>query len=160
MRRNDAIRLEDVDQYDAVLLSPGPGLPSEAGIMPELIEKYANSKPMLGVCLGHQALCEHFGGKLKNMREVWHGRISNCHLTDDSVLFKGLPSHFNVGHYHSWVVDESSVGKGMRVTAKNEKDWVMAAEHDSLPLMGVQFHPESVMTEFGHQMIQNWIESL
>ena len=160
MHRNDAIRLSDIDRFDAILLSPGPGLPSEAGIMPELIEKYSTTKPMLGVCLGHQALCEYFGGKLQNMDNVWHGRISKCHVQASTILFEGLPESFEVGHYHSWIVDPTSPGKDMKVTALNDKGWVMAAQHTSLPLMGVQFHPESVMTEYGHQIIQNWIQSI
>ena len=158
--RNNEITLEAVAAYDAIVLSPGPGLPSEAGIMMELIATYAATKPILGVCLGHQALCEHFGGELENLATVWHGRDSACTQVESDVLFEGITSPFSVGHYHSWSVKKDQLGEGLIQTAENEHGWVMAMRHESLPLHGVQFHPESVMTPDGLTMISNWVKSL
>ncbi|WP_306639945.1 anthranilate synthase component II [Sanyastnella coralliicola] len=156
--RNDAIALDEVAAYDAVVLSPGPGLPKEAGIMMDLIERYVETKPILGVCLGHQALCEYFGGQLLNLPEVYHGRVSQCHIKDREGLFQGIPTPFTIGHYHSWVIDPETSGKGIQVTAINEFGWMMAMRHEQHPCCGVQFHPESVMTEYGKELLRNWVE--
>lgn len=157
--RNDKIALDDVEKYDKILLSPGPGIPSEAGILLDLIRKYAPSKSILGVCLGHQAIAEAFGAKLTNLSHVLHGIASqNTILDTDEVLFYNTPSPFNIGHYHSWVVDESSMSKELVVTSKDQKGNVMSLRHQVYDVRGVQFHPESVLTEHGKQLLKNWLE--
>ena len=156
--RNDKISVEDAMLYDAIVLSPGPGLPSEAGVMMDVIAAAHSSKPILGVCLGLQALVEYFGGSLKNLGKVIHGRSSLCFSVENSILFENINSPFEVGHYHSWVAD--TIPNELIVTAKNEDDLVMAIRHRSLPIEAVQFHPESVLTPEGKQMIKNWIDSI
>lgn len=158
--RNNEIEMEAIEAYDAIVLSPGPGLPNEAGILMEVIQKYATTKPILGVCLGHQALCQHFGGELLNLDTVWHGRDSNCKQIAPDILFDGITSPFKVGHYHSWSVSKDNIGTELIQTAESEHGWVMAMQHESLPIHGVQFHPESVMTPDGLKMISNWVDSL
>ncbi|MDN3688421.1 anthranilate synthase component II [Cyclobacterium jeungdonense] len=155
--RNDKIRLETVDQYNKILLSPGPGIPSEAGIMPELIKKYAPTKDILGVCLGHQAIGEAFGGGLINLSEVVHGVASKVRIQPDP-LFKGLPEFFTVGRYHSWVIDETLLPKELEVIAKTPDGQIMAVRHVEYQVKGLQFHPESILTEHGVEIIKNWIE--
>lgn len=158
--RNDSIALEEVQEYDAIVLSPGPGLPEESGILMKLIERYFEHKPIFGVCLGHQAICQFFGGELVNLDTVWHGRESEVNLKKPSFLFENIEMPMTVGHYHSWTVHPENIGTNMLVTAINEKGWVMAVEHETLPICGVQFHPESVMTPSGLQLIKNWVNSL
>lgn len=155
--RNDKISLEEVDAYDKILLSPGPGLPSEAGIMPQLIKKYAPSKDILGVCLGHQAIGEAFGGGLINLTEVVHGVASKVKITPD-YLFDGLPEYFTVGRYHSWVIDATLLPDELEVTSKTPDGQIMAIKHKSFEVRGLQFHPESILTENGVEIIKNWIE--
>ncbi len=157
--RNDKISLEDVDQYDKILLSPGPGLPSEAGIMPELIKKYAASKDILGVCLGHQAIGEAFGGGLINLTEVVHGVASKVKIMKDP-LFEGIPESFTVGRYHSWVIDETMLPSELEVMAKTPDGQIMAVRHKTHKVKGLQFHPESILTENGVSIIKNWIEGV
>ncbi len=157
--RNNKIDLESVNQYDKILLSPGPGLPSEAGIMPALIQKYAPTKSILGVCLGHQAIGEAFGAKLLNLPEVLHGISSTINIIKPkSKLFDNLPIQFKIGHYHSWVVEKKSIKNPLKITAIDKDGFVMAISHETYDVHGVQFHPESVLTEFGHQILKNWIE--
>ncbi|MFN6379844.1 MAG: anthranilate synthase component II [Flavobacteriales bacterium] len=156
--RNDAISVQKALTYNAIVLSPGPGLPSEAGIMMEVIKAAHSTKPILGVCLGLQAIIEFFGGSLKNLGKVIHGRSSQCLVTENSILFDNIQSPFEVGHYHSWVADV--VPNDLIVTAKNEDNLVMAVRHKSLPIEAVQFHPESVLTPEGKQMIKNWVNSI
>jgi anthranilate synthase component 2 len=158
VRRNDAFLLEEVERYDKILLSPGPGIPSEAGLMPELLHRYAATKSILGICLGHQALAEAFGGTLLNLAEVQHGVASTVTVQSDR-LFDGLPSSFRVGRYHSWVVDEQSLPQELEVIARTEDQQIMALRHRHFDLRGLQFHPESILTEHGSQLIQNWIQS-
>lgn len=155
--RNDKISLEEVDAYDKILLSPGPGLPSEAGIMPELIKKYAPSKDILGVCLGHQAIGEAFGAGLINLTEVVHGVASKIKIKPD-LLFDGLPEYFTVGRYHSWVIDATMLPEVLEVTSKTPDGQIMAIKHKEFEVRGLQFHPESILTENGVQIIKNWIE--
>jgi len=158
--RNNRISLEEVGAYDAIVLSPGPGLPADAGIMPELIRTYAPSKKILGVCLGMQAIGEVFGGQLLNLPSVFHGVATTATiLKPDEVLFKGLPASIEVGRYHSWVVDETSIPPELEITAVDATGRVMALRHRSLDVRGVQFHPESVLTPHGKTMIKNWLES-
>ena len=156
--RNDKISLEDVDQYDKILLSPGPGVPSEAGIMPELLKKYASSKSILGVCLGHQAIGEAFGGSLINLSEVLHGVASQVKVEKD-LLFEGIPDKFSIGRYHSWVIDESTLSPDLEVIARTPDKQIMAVRHKAYSVRGVQFHPESILTENGIRIVKNWLEA-
>lgn len=154
--RNDKISLDDVAKYDLIVLSPGPGVPAEAGIMPELIKRYAAEKTILGVCLGHQAIGEAFGGKLINLEQVHHGIETEMTRTkSDDVVFAGVPEKFNAGRYHSWVIDPATMPAELEITATGEYGGVMAMQHRNLAIFGVQFHPESIMTEHGRLMIRN-----
>lgn len=157
LRRNNQISLDEVEAFTHVLLSPGPGLPSEAGRMPELIARYAGKKSLLGVCLGHQALGEHFGAQLYNLPQPLHGLATSAQLADDSRLFQGLPSAIEVGRYHSWSVAEEDLHPDIRITARDEAGQVLALEHKTWPLFGVQFHPESVLTQHGASILKNWL---
>lgn len=157
--RNDKITLEEVDKYNTIVLSPGPGLPSEAGILLPLIEKYAATKKILGVCLGHQAIGEIFGATLVNMNQVVHGKAKNTKITGDDKVFKGLPLEFETGRYHSWVLDYNTVENPLLITAIDDDGFVMAIKHKEFDVHGVQFHPESVMTPLGKQMMENWLYS-
>ncbi len=157
--RNDAITLAEADRYEAIVLSPGPGLPKDAGIMPELIRRYAPSKTILGVCLGHQAIGEVFGARLKNLEQVYHGLETPMHVLDESdALFQGLPNPFPAGRYHSWVVQRDSLPEEFIVTAEDAEGEIMAMRHRTYELRGVQFHPESVMTVHGIHMLANWLK--
>ncbi len=156
--RNDKISLEEVDQYDKILLSPGPGLPSEAGIMPELLRKYSPTKTILGVCLGHQAIGEAFGGDLINLAEVLHGVASQVTVKND-LLFEQIPDTFSIGRYHSWVIDESTLSPDLEVIARTPDQQIMAVRHKKFNVRGVQFHPESILTENGVKIMKNWLES-
>ncbi len=156
--RNDKIPLEAVKSYDKILLSPGPGIPVEAGIMLDLIREYAPSKSILGVCLGHQAIGEAFGAKLLNLPEVLHGIASqNTILVEDEKLFQNLPATFKIAHYHSWVVDERTINGSLRVTGRDTQQNLMALSHTQYDVKGVQFHPESILTEYGMEMMRNWL---
>jgi len=157
--RNDKISLEEVDAYDKILLSPGPGLPSEAGIMPELIRKYAPTKDILGICLGNQAIGEAFGGGLINLTEVVHGVATKIKIKPDP-LFEGLPEYFTVGRYHSWVIDATLFPEELEVISKTPDGQIMAVKHKEFAVRGLQFHPESILTEHGVQIIKNWIEGI
>ncbi len=155
--RNDAISLDAVADYQAIVLSPGPGLPSEAGIMPALLGRYAGQKPILGVCLGHQAIGEAFGAKLHNLRDVYHGIETPINRTEvEEPLFAGMPEHFPAGRYHSWVVQKDSLPPELLVTAVDKRGEVMAMRHRNYNLRGVQFHPESIMTPQGKQLLENF----
>jgi len=156
--RNDKITVDEVDEYDKILLSPGPGLPKDAGIMPELIEQYAPTKGILGICLGHQAIAEAFGGKLLNMPAVLHGIADIAHLTSEDQIFDGLPKEFKVCHYHSWTVIPGSMNGSIDVTAVDQNDNIMALRHREFDVRGLQFHPESIITEHGKQIMKNWLE--
>lgn len=156
--RNDKIALEAVAQYDKILLSPGPGIPEEAGILLEVIRTYAPTKSILGVCLGHQAIGEAFGGQLLNMGEVLHGVTTKALITDPNErLFRGLPSEIEVCRYHSWTVIPDTLPDELHVTAVDEKGHIMAQAHRQYDVRGVQFHPEAYLTQFGKEMILNWL---
>ena len=156
--RNDKIDLEEVKKYDKILLSPGPGIPDEAGIMKEVIATYSPTKSILGVCLGHQGIGEAFGAKLYNIPNVLHGVTSKAMVTDKSEkLFKDVPDQFEVCHYHSWAIVAESIPSDLKVTATNPDGLVMAIAHRKFDARGVQFHPESIMTEHGKKIIQNWL---
>ncbi|MBL0234527.1 MAG: aminodeoxychorismate/anthranilate synthase component II [Chitinophagaceae bacterium] len=170
--RNDQIPLEKVKDYDKIILSPGPGIPSEAGELLPLINEYAASKSILGVCLGHQAIGEAFGGKLVNLDKVYHGvateiqvrsfELGAC-LPDRQVgsqnLFNGLPEKIMVGRYHSWIISEEGFPEELEITAKDENGYVMALRHKQYDVQGVQFHPESVLTPDGRTIIENWLKA-
>jgi anthranilate synthase component 2 len=159
VRRNDKISIEEVNRFDKIVLSPGPGLPDEAGILKELIKTYAGKKSILGVCLGHQAIGEVFGGKLINLERVYHGIATTIALeVDNEPMFKDLPKEFKGGRYHSWIVERESLPACFEITATEENGQIMAMRHKEFDLRGVQFHPESVLTEFGQHMIANWLK--
>lgn len=155
--RNDAITLEGVNAYDVIVLSPGPGIPEEAGIMPELIKRYAKDKFILGVCLGHQAIGEAFGAKLQNLAHVFHGIESAMDITDDkAILLKGLKSPFQAGRYHSWVIEKGTLPSELMITATDDTGEIMAIQHRDYEVHGLQFHPESIMTPVGKDMLRNF----
>lgn len=156
--RNDEIPLEEVARFDRIVLSPGPGLPSESGILLPLVREYAGKIPMLGVCLGHQAITEAFGGKLRRLDGVLHGLVRKVKVTGDQHgFFAGIESPFDTGRYHSWVPDEASFPDELEVIARDDDGCIMALKHRILPVYGVQFHPESVMTPCGKQLLANWL---
>jgi anthranilate synthase component II len=156
--RNDKIALEDVKKYDKVLLSPGPGIPDEAGIMKQLIQEYGPSKSILGICLGHQGIGEVYGAKLFNIPKVLHGVTSVTEVKDqDEYLFKGVPLSFQATHYHSWAVVPETINGDLKVTALNPEGLVMGLRHMKYDVKGLQFHPESIMTPEGPKMIKNWL---
>ncbi|MFI5161185.1 MAG: anthranilate synthase component II [Sphingobacteriales bacterium] len=157
--RNDKFKIEDVDAYSHIILSPGPGIPSEAGLLLEVIKKYAPTKSIFGVCLGQQAIAEAFGGKLYNLSRPMHGIATPIKVTDSNEkLFTGLPQSLKVGRYHSWVVDRNGLPDVLTVTAIDEQDnSIMALRHQQYDVRGVQFHPESVLTEYGKALMQNWL---
>lgn len=157
VRRNDCITLDEVEQYDKIIISPGPGIPDEAGILPELLLAYADKKPILGVCLGHQAIGERFGAKLKNLSSVYHGIQSTIDITSPDYLFDGLPEQIEVGRYHSWVINKDTLPEELEVLAKSRDGEIMAIRHKTLDIRGVQFHPESIMTPMGMTIFNNWI---
>lgn len=156
--RNDRFRLKDLEPYDGILLSPGPGIPSEAGLMPEVIRAYAGLKPILGICLGEQAIGEAFGGKLVNLEDVFHGVQTPCRIVADDYMFDGLPTDIMVGRYHSWVVDAGTLPDCLEALAFSDEGQVMALRHRTLDLRGIQFHPESVLTPDGRSIISNWLK--
>lgn len=162
--RNDQLPLEQVKQYDKIILSPGPGIPSEAGLLLPLIREYAPTKPLLGVCLGHQAIGEAFGGKLVNLSTVYHGvatpvRIRNERSSAKNKLFNNLPDELIVGRYHSWVVSDERFPDELEVTARDENNYIMGLQHSRYDVQGVQFHPESVLTPRGEDILRNWLVS-
>lgn len=157
--RNDKIELSQIDLYDKIILSPGPGRPSEAGIMMEVIKKYAGKKSILGVCLGHQAIAEFFGAKLENIPTVFHGVQTAIKIMKEDYLFAGLPNEILAGRYHSWIVSKSDFPDKLEVTAVDKAGDIMALKHKTLDLHGVQFHPESMLTPDGVQIIQNFLQS-
>ena len=157
--RNDQIPLEKIKDYDKIILSPGPGIPSEAGLLLPLINEYASSKSILGVCLGHQAIGEAFGGKLINLETVYHGVATNCQLSiANCELFKGLPNEIEVGRYHSWIISDENFPAELEVTARDDNNYIMALQHKNFDVQGVQFHPESVLTPQGEKIINNWLK--
>jgi len=158
--RNDEIPLEKVKDYDKIILSPGPGIPEEAGLLLPLIKEYAPSKSIFGVCLGQQAIGEAFGAKLINLKDVYHGVATNVKITArDGRLFNGLPDTLEVGRYHSWVVDEATLPAELTITAKDDNNYIMALQHNTYDVSGVQFHPESVLTPRGEQILRNWLNA-
>jgi len=160
VKRNDQLLLEEVDAYDKILISPGPGIPEEAGLTLELIRAYGSRKSILGVCLGHQAIAEAYGGSIKNLSTVYHGVTGQMkQLVEDEYLFEGVPELFDAGRYHSWVVEPQTLPRELEITVENDEGYIMALRHREHDVKGVQFHPESVLTEYGGRMILNWIEN-
>lgn len=156
--RNDEISLVEINKYDKVVLSPGPGLPEEAGLLLKIIEAYAPFKSILGVCLGHQAIGQAFGAKLNNMSRVIHGMATPVHLTNEqSCIYNGLPETFEAGRYHSWIVEKETLPDCFAVTALDEKGVIMSMKHKDFDVEGVQYHPESVLTPLGEKIIENWL---
>lgn len=156
--RNDAIPMEAIEAYDKIILSPGPGIPSEAGMLLPLIKKYASAKPILGVCLGHQAIGEAFGATLLNLDSVYHGVATNMKKTKfTSPLFRGIEDGFAAGRYHSWIIDKASLPAEFEITAEDENGYIMAMQHKVYNLQSVQFHPESILTPQGELMLKNWL---
>lgn len=155
--RNDQFRLEDLESFDKIMLSPGPGIPSESGLLLDVIKTYSGKKPILGICLGEQAIGEVFGGKLVNLSEVFHGVQTPAHICLEDYIFEGLDPEQMVGRYHSWVVDAGTLPECLEITATSDEGQIMALRHRSLDVRGIQFHPESVLTPNGKTMIENWL---
>ena len=155
--RNDQFELSDLESYNKIILSPGPGIPSEAGLLCDVIRTYAGRKPILGVCLGHQAIGEVFGAKLENLSDVFHGVATSCHIVADEPIFSGIERDITIGRYHSWVVSREDFPDCLEITAVSDEGQVMALRHRQLNVRGIQFHPESVLTPDGKKMLQNWL---
>jgi anthranilate synthase component 2 len=161
--RNDQIPMEKVKEYDKIILSPGPGIPEEAGLLLPLIKEYASSKSILGVCLGHQAIGQAFGGTLINLSSVFHGVATKIEVRSQesgvgSRLFNGLPNELEVGRYHSWVVSTENFPDSLEITAEDETGMIMGLQHKTYDVQGVQFHPESVLTPMGEEIMRNWLK--
>ena len=157
VKRDTDIILEELNCYDKIMLSPGPGLPENHPIMLDVIEKYGLEKSILGICLGCQAIAVHFGARLRNLREVRHGISSTINVLKRDSIFLGIPKKIDVGHYHSWVIDEDNFPDCLVITSKNEDGFITSFTHKKYELRGVQFHPESILTEYGLKMIENWL---
>lgn len=155
--RNDCFDLDDVETFDKIVLSPGPGIPSEAGLLLQVIARYANTKPILGVCLGEQAIGEQFGATLFNLPQVFHGIQTPAHIVADDYLFRGIERDILVGRYHSWVVQNEGLPDCLEVTAVSDEGQIMALKHRTLDVHGIQFHPESILTPCGRQIIANFV---
>lgn len=155
--RNDQLALSEVDEYDKIIISPGPGIPSEAGILPDLLREYCGKKPILGVCLGHQAIGECFGAKLENLDEVFHGVRTEAFLTAPDYILAGMGDRFDVGRYHSWVVSEEDFPSELEITSRDDEGRIMSMRHRVYDVHGVQFHPESLLTPDGEKIIRNFL---
>ncbi|PQJ82642.1 anthranilate synthase component II [Polaribacter glomeratus] len=159
--RNDEISIKDVNNYDVLMLSPGPGIPDEAGILKEVIKTYAGVKPIFGVCLGLQAITEVFGGKIINLEDVFHGVATEMRVTDkNAIIFKDVPETFLAARYHSWAATDEGFPEEIQVTARDEDGLIQAIEHKIFPISAVQFHPESILTDVGEQLLRNFINSI
>lgn len=156
--RNDQFRLSELKPFDKIILSPGPGIPTEAGLLMDVIDAYASVKPILGVCLGHQAIGEYFGGNLTNLSQVFHGIASIISITAPDYIYKELPAQVQVGRYHSWVVDNEGLPDCLEVTSVSEEGQIMSLRHKQYDVRGIQYHPESVLTPEGRKIIANWLK--
>ena len=156
--RNDQFELSQLQMFDKIILSPGPGIPSEAGLLLDVIRTYAGRKPMLGVCLGHQAIGEVFGGKLTNLSDVFHGVATEGTQLGNDPIFEGLPRRITMGRYHSWVVDKQDFPDCLEITAESDEGQIMALRHRQYNIHGIQFHPESVLTPEGRTIVRNWLQ--
>ncbi|MEO9892427.1 aminodeoxychorismate/anthranilate synthase component II [Aurantibacter sp.] len=158
VKRNDQLTLQEVDTFNKIVLSPGPGIPEEAGLLKAIIEKYAATKSIFGVCLGQQAIAEVFGGSLVNLDKVYHGTSTKINIIEDDILFKNIPKEIEVGRYHSWVVNKN-LPKDLIATSLDENGQVMSLRHKDYDVSAVQFHPESVLTPEGKKILENWLKS-
>ena len=159
--RNDEISVAEINRYDAIILSPGPGIPDEAGILKEVIKQYAGKKPIFGVCLGLQAITEVFGGSIENMGEVFHGVATEMEIVNkEAVIFKGVPQKFQAARYHSWIASNENFPTEINITAVDEDDGIQAIEHSVFNMSAVQFHPESILTEVGEQIVRNFLDNI
>jgi anthranilate synthase component 2 len=158
--RNDTFDIEEVLPFDKIVLSPGPGIPSEAGLLKQVISTYATTKSILGICLGQQAIAEVFGGSLKNLEKVYHGVATPIEIkTLDEKLYKGIPNEIEVGRYHSWVVNTNDLPETLEITATDKQGQIMSLRHKTLDVRGVQFHPESILTPYGKEILANWVNA-
>lgn len=159
VKRNDQLTLEEVKPFDKIVLSPGPGIPDEAGLLKEIIKTYASTKSIFGVCLGLQAIGEVFGGKLINLDKVYHGVATKVNIIKDDILFQDLPKEIEVGRYHSWVVSDENLPQELIITSVDENGQIMSMRHATFDVSGVQYHPESVLTPNGKKILENWLKS-
>lgn len=157
VHRNDQISLEEMETYDGIVLSPGPGLPKDAGLLLDIIKTYTGQKPILGICLGHQAIGEVFGAKLKNIKKVYHGIATPIQILKSKGLFEGQGDEMTVGRYHSWIVDREGLPDCLEILATDANGQIMAMQHQSAPTVGMQFHPESVLTPKGKNLLSNFV---
>jgi anthranilate synthase component 2 len=155
--RNDKFQIQDIGYYDKIILSPGPGIPSEAGLLTQVIREYAHKRPILGVCLGHQAIGEVFGATLRNLTDVYHGVCTPANLFGNDYLFENIPHRIDVGRYHSWVVDTQNFPNDLEITAMSDDGCIMGLKHKRYDVHGIQFHPESVLTPEGKKIIKNFL---
>ena len=159
VKRNDQLSLDEVDTFERIVLSPGPGIPDEAGLLKAIIKQYASTKKILGVCLGQQAIAEVFGGSLINLKQVYHGIATQINIVKDDILFQGIPKEIEVGRYHSWVVNPDDFPEVLEVTSLDANGQIMSLRHKEYAISAVQFHPESVLTPDGKRMLENWVKS-
>lgn len=159
VHRNDKIALEDINRFDKILLSPGPGIPCEAGLLPDIIKTYGETKSIFGVCLGLQAIGEAYGGKLKNQEQVFHGIATTITITNPDTIFNYCPNSFLAGRYHSWTIDNNFLPDTLEVTATDDNGNIMAIKHKTLDVRGVQFHPESILSQYGKQILHSWLSA-
>lgn len=157
--RNDEFELDELEKFDKILLSPGPGIPKDAGLLLDVIKKYASTKSILGVCLGQQAIAEVFGGSLINLKKVFHGVASRVKIIQEDSLLNNLPTEFEVGRYHSWVINPIDFPSELEITSVDENGEIMSIRHKTLDIKGVQYHPESILTPNGKKILENWLES-
>ena len=157
--RNDEFELEELESFDKIVLSPGPGIPDEAGLLKEVIKKYASSKPILGICLGQQAIAEVFGASLTNLEKVYHGVSTKIFIIENDSIFNDLPQEIEVGRYHSWIIDKNTVPSDLQVTSVDENGEIMSIKHRNFDVKAVQFHPESILTPNGKKILENWLSS-
>ncbi len=155
--RNDKITLPEIEEYDKIIISPGPGIPSEAGILPALLKEYAEKKPILGICLGHQAIAENFGAKLENLKEVYHGVQTSAFKTADDYILDAYSEDFPIGRYHSWIVSNEDLPDELIVTSRDDEGNIMSLRHRDFDIHGVQFHPESLLTPNGVKVIEAFL---
>jgi len=159
VKRNDKLSLEEVDQFEKILLSPGPGIPDEAGLLKAIIKRYGPTKSILGICLGQQAIAEVYGGSIENLNKVYHGVATSIkRINDDEILYKGIPKEFEVGRYHSWVVSKE-MPDDLMITSIDENGEIMSIKHVDHDVRAVQYHPESILTPLGKQLLKNWVDS-
>jgi len=155
--RNDRFTINDVQEFDKIIISPGPGIPDDAGLTKEVIKKYCQTKSILGICLGHQAIVESFGGRLLNLAEVLHGVSSINNVLEVDYLYQEIPKQFDIAHYHSWVADDKYFPSELIITSRCERGNIMSVAHKEYDVRGLQFHPESILTQYGKQIITNWL---